>query len=113
VAPLLALLEIRNVFSEAACVRRLELLRVLDPLTSGRFHLTSRHIRVGKRRSGREMRIVDPWTVIGQAHVISTEEAQWIVNHRIDPRTLNERHQTILYYWIVYNMHTAELKLEA
>jgi len=52
-------------FGEAAGVRRLALLRVLDPINSGSVHLASRHIRVGKRRSGREMRIVDRGTVIG------------------------------------------------
>jgi len=90
VAQLLALFKISNVFSEAAGVRRLALLRVLDPIDSGRFHLASGHIRVGKRRSGREMRIVDIGTVIGEAHVIPTKEGQWIVNHRIDLRTFNE-----------------------
>ena len=92
VAQLLALFKIRNVFSEAAGVRRLALLRVLDPINSGRFHLARGHIRVGKRRSGREMRIVDIGTVIGQAHVIPTGEGQWILNHRIDLRTFNERY---------------------
>jgi len=87
VAQLLALFKIRNVFSEAASVRRLALLRVLDPINSGRFHLASGHIRVRKRRSGREKRIVDIGTVIGQAHVIPTGEGQWITNHRIDLRT--------------------------
>jgi len=90
VARLLAIFKIRNVFTEAAGVRHLALLRVLDPINSGRFHLASRHIRVGKRRSGREMRIVDIGTVIGQAHVIPAGEGQWIVNHRIDLPTFNE-----------------------
>jgi len=90
VAQLLAFFKIRNVISQAAGVRRLALLRVLDPINSGRFHLASGHIRVGKRCSGREMRIVDIGTVIGQALVIPTREGQWIVNHRIDLRTFNE-----------------------
>ena len=90
VAQLLALFKIRNVFGEAAGVRRLALLRVLELINSGRFHLASGHIRVGKRHSGREMRIVDIGTVLGQAHVIPTGEGQWIVNHRIDLRTFNE-----------------------
>jgi len=64
----------RHLFSEAAGVRRLALLHVLDPINSGRFHLATGHIRVGKRVSGREMRIVDIGTVIGQAHVIPTRE---------------------------------------
>ena len=90
VAQLLALFKIRNVFSEGAGVRCLALLCVLDPINSGRFHLASGHIQVGKRCSGREMRIVDIGTVIGQAQVIPTGEGQWMVNHRIDQQTFNE-----------------------
>jgi len=47
VAQFLALFKIRNIFSEAAGVRGLALLRVLDPINSGRFHLPSRHIQPG------------------------------------------------------------------
>jgi hypothetical protein len=36
------------------------------------------------------MRIVGIGAVIGQAHVITSGERQWIVNHRIDLRTFNE-----------------------
>jgi hypothetical protein len=87
---LVGLFKIRNILSEAAGVRRLALLRVLDPINAGRFHLASGHIRVGKRPGGRDIRIVDIGTVIGQAHVIPCGERQWIVNHRIDLRTFNE-----------------------
>jgi len=87
---MLPLQKIRNVFSEAAGVRLLELFRPLDPINSGRFHLPSRHIRVAKGHSGSEMRIVDIGTVIGQAHVMPTRESQWIVNHSIDLRMFNE-----------------------
>jgi len=90
VAQLLALFVIRNVFSEAAGVRCLSLLQVLDPINSGRFHHASEHIRVGKRRSDRHIRIVNIGTVTGQALLIPTGEGQWIVNHRIDMRTFNE-----------------------
>jgi len=55
VAQLLALFKIRNIFSEAAVVRGLPLLWVLDLINSRRFHLTSGHIRVGKQRSGQEI----------------------------------------------------------
>ena len=89
-ARLVGLFKIRNVLNGAAGVRRLALLRVLDLINAGRFHLASGHIRVGKRHSGRDMRIVDIGTVIGQAHVIPSGERQWIVNHRIDLRTFNE-----------------------
>jgi len=90
VAQLLALFKIRKLFSEAAGVRHLALLRVPDQIPSGIFHLASGHIRVGKRRSGGEMRIVNIRTVIGQAYVIPTGEGQWIVNHRFDLQTFNE-----------------------
>ena len=42
----------RNILSEAKGVRRLALLRVLDPINARRFHLASSHIRVGNRTSG-------------------------------------------------------------
>jgi len=48
VARVLALFKIGNVLSEAPGVHRLALVRVLDPINSGRFHLASGHIRVGK-----------------------------------------------------------------
>jgi len=110
VAQLLALLKIRKVLSEAAGVRHRALLAVLDRINSCRFCLTSRHIGVALRCSGREMRIVDIGTLIGQAQVIPAGEGQWIVNHRVDLETFNERYYIILYYWIV---HTAEVKLDA
>ena len=36
------------------------------------------------------MRIVNIGAVIGQEHVITCGERQWIVNHRIDLRTFKE-----------------------
>jgi len=65
VAQLLALFKIKKVVSQGASVRRQALLRVLDPINSGTFHLTSGHIPVGKRPIGREMRILDIGTVLG------------------------------------------------
>jgi len=90
VARLLTLFKIRNVLSEAAGVHRLALVRVLNPINSGRFHLASGHIRVGKQSTGRDMRIVGIGGVIGQGHVIVSGERQWIVNHRIDLWTFND-----------------------
>jgi len=87
---LLALFKKRNVLCEAAGVHQLALVRVLDPINGGRFHLASRHIQVGKRSTGRDMPIVPIGAVIGQAHVIPGGERQWIVNHRIDLRTFND-----------------------
>ena len=90
VARLLALFNIRNILSEAAAVHRLALVRILDPINGGRYHIPSGHIRVGNRINGRDMGIVSIGVVIGQAQVIPSGEKQWIVNHRIDLRTFNE-----------------------
>jgi len=90
VARLLALFKIRNIRSEAAAVHHPALVRILDPINGGRFHILSGHIRVGNRINGRDMRIVSIGAVIGQAQVIPRGEKQWIVNHRIDLRTFNE-----------------------
>ena len=89
-ANLVGLFKIRNVLSEAGGVRCLALLRVLNPIKAGRFHLASGHIRVGKQTSSGDMRIVDIGTVIGQAKLIPSGERQCIVNHRIDLQTFNE-----------------------
>jgi len=90
VARLLAPFKIRNILTEAAAVHRLALVRILDPINGGRFHIPSGHIRVGNRINGRDIRIVSIGAVIGQAQVIASGEKQWRVNHRIDLRTFNE-----------------------
>jgi len=90
VARLLALFKITNILSEAAAVHRLACVRILDPINGGRFHIPSRHFRVGNRIKGRDMRIVSIGAVIGQAQVIPSSEKQCIVNHPIDLRTFNE-----------------------
>jgi len=74
VARLLALFKIRNILSEAAAGHRLALVCILDPINGGRFHIPSRHIRVGNRINGRDMRIVSIGAVIGQAQVIPSGE---------------------------------------
>ena len=87
---MLALFKIRNILSEAAGVHRLALVRILDPINGGRFHIPRGHIRVGNRINGRDIRIVSIGAVIGQAQVIPIGDKQWIVNHRIDLRKFNE-----------------------
>jgi len=87
---LLALFKIRNVLSGAEDVHRLALVCILNPVGAGRFHCGSGHIRVSKQPNGRDVRILGIGAVIGQAHVITSRERQWIVNHRIDLRTFNE-----------------------
>jgi len=54
VARLLALFNIRNILREAAAVHHLALVRILDPITGGRFHILSGHtsIQVGNRING-------------------------------------------------------------
>jgi len=74
VARLLALFQIRNILSEAAAVHHLALVRILDPINGGRFHILSGHIRVGNLIHGRDMRIVSIGAVIGQAQVIPSGE---------------------------------------
>jgi len=90
VAQLLALFKIRHIPSEAAAVHRLAFVCILDPITGGRFHIPSGHIRVGNRINRRDMPIVSKGAVIGPAQVIPSGEKQWIVNHRIDLSTFNE-----------------------
>jgi len=90
VARLLALFKIRNILSEAAGIHRLALVRILNPINGGRFHISCGHIRVGNRINGRDMRILRIGAVIGQAQVMPSGKKQWIVNHRIDLRTFNE-----------------------
>ena len=90
VARLLALFKIRKILSEAAPVNHLALVRILNLINRGRFHIPSGHILVGNRINGRDMRIVSIGAVIGQAQVIPSREQQWIVKHRIDLRTFNE-----------------------
>ena len=89
VTRLLAGFQIKYVLCEAARVHWLALVQVLDQINDSRFHLTIGHIRVGKRSTGPDMRIVGTGAVIEQAHVISSGERQWIVNYRIDLETFN------------------------
>jgi len=92
VARLLAHFKIRNSLSEAAAGHRLALVRILDPINGGMYHIPSGHIRVGNRLNGPDMRVVSRGAVIGQAQVISSREKQRIVNQRIDLRTFNEKY---------------------
>jgi len=102
VARLLALLMIRNILSAAAAVHCLALVRILDLMNGGRFHIPRGHIRVGSRINARDMRIVSIGAVFGQAPVIPSGKKQWIVNHRIDLRTFNEIYQIILCNYVQY-----------
>ena len=88
VARLVGLFKIRNVRTEL--VSRLAFVQVLDPVNGGRFHGPSKHIRVCRRRNGRDMRIIDIGVVVGQAHVVPYGDGQWLVNHWIDLRTFND-----------------------
>jgi len=55
VARLLALFKKRNILSEAGAVNHLALVRILDPINGGRFHIPSGHIRVSNRINIRDM----------------------------------------------------------
>jgi len=74
VARLLALFKISNILSEVAAVHRLALVRILDPINGGRFHIPSGHLRVGNWINGRDIRIVSIGAVIGQGQVIPSSE---------------------------------------
>ena len=88
VARLVGLFKIRNVRTEV--VSRLAFVQVLDPVNGGRFHGASGHIRVCRRRNGRDMMKIDIGVVVGQAQVVPYGNGQWLVNHRIDLRTFND-----------------------
>ena len=68
VARMVELFKIRNVRTEV--ISRLAFVPVLDLVNGGRFHGASRYIRVCRRRTGRDMRIIDIGVVVGQAHVV-------------------------------------------
>ena len=78
----------RNVRTEV--VSWLAFVQVHIPVNSGRFHWASGHIRVCRRRNGRDMRIIHIGVVVGQAHVVPYGDGQWLVNHWIDLRTFND-----------------------
>ena len=85
---LVGLFKISNVRTQV--VSRLAFVQVLDPVNSGRFHGASGHIRVCRRRNGRDMRIIDIGVVVGQAPVVPYGDGQLLVNHQIDLRTFND-----------------------
>ena len=88
VARLVGLFKRRNVRTEVVCW--VGFVQVLDPVNGGRFQAASGHIRVCKRRNGRDMRIIVIGVVVGQAHVVPYGDGQWLVNHQIDLRTFND-----------------------
>jgi len=92
----------RNILSEAAAVHHLSLVRILDPINGGRFHIPSGQIRVSNWINGRDMRTVSIGALIGQAPVIPTRKKQSIVNHRIDLSTFNEIYEIILSKYVQY-----------
>ena len=85
VACLVGLFKIRNVRKEV--VSRLAFVHVLDLVNGGRFHGATGHIRLCRRRNGRDIRIIDIGVVVGPAHVVPYRDEQWVVNHRIDQQT--------------------------
>ena len=88
VARLVGHFKIRNVPTEV--VSRLAFVQVLDLVNGGRFNGPSGHIRLCRRRNGRDRRIIDIGVLVGQAHLVPYRDGQWLVNHRIDLRTFND-----------------------
>ena len=99
---MLAVFKITNILSEATAVHRLASVHILDPIHSGRFHITSGNIQVGNRIKGRDMRIFSMGAAIRQAQVIPSGKRQWIVNHRIDLRMFNKYIKLFYPKWIQY-----------
>jgi len=67
VARLPALFKIRKLLSEATAVHRLTLVRILNLINGGRFHIPSGDIHVGNWINDQDMGIVSIGVVIGQA----------------------------------------------
>jgi len=88
-AKLVALLKIRDYRSDDT-VRWVAGVQILTTVNSGR--LSDQHGLVGvqMREDARGFTIVDIGTIIGLAHVIQEEDRRWLINSRIDLRTLNK-----------------------
>jgi len=88
-AQLVALLKISDPRS-AETVRRLAGVQLLTPVNSGRLSDLHGLVTVQMREDTRWFTIVDIGTILGLAHLIPEEDRRWLVNSRIDLRTLNQ-----------------------
>ena len=88
-AKLVALFKIRDFTCENA-VRRVAAVRMLSAVNSGFPSDIHGLVTVQMRADAREFTIVDIGTIHGLAHLMSEGERHWLVNSRIDLRTVNE-----------------------
>jgi len=88
-AKLVALLKIRDPRFEDT-VRPVAGVQLLTPVNSGHLSDLHRWVTVQMRENHRGFTIVDIGTILGVAHLIPEEDRRWLVNSRIDLRTLNE-----------------------
>jgi len=93
-AKLVALVKITDYTCENA-VPRVAAVRMLSAVNSGFPWDIHGLVTVQMREDSREFRIVDVGTIHGLAHLIPEGERPWLVNSRIDLRTLNEVYQGI------------------
>jgi len=88
-AKLVALLKIWDYRSDDT-VRHVAGIQMLTPVNSGRLSDLHGLVRVHIREDTRGFTIVDLGTMLKLAHLIPEEERRWLVNSRIDLRTLKE-----------------------
>jgi len=82
-------LKIRDYRSDDT-VGRVAWVQMLTPVNSE--HLSDQHglVTVEMREDAQRFTIVDIGTILGLVHLIQEEDRCWLINSRIDSRTLNE-----------------------
>jgi len=88
-AKLVALFKIRDYRSDDT-VRRVAGVPMMTPVNSELLSYLHGLVTVQMRKDTRGSTIVDIGTIPGLAHLISEEDRHWLVNSRIDLRTVNE-----------------------
>ena len=88
-AKLLVLFKILNPTCDGA-VQHIASVQMLSPVNSGRVSDVHGLVTVQQREDAREFTLVDVGKILGLAHLIPEADRRWLVNNRIDLRTLNE-----------------------
>ena len=89
-ARLIALFKIRSVYMQEDTVCHLAGVQFLSVVDSGRPSDTHGLVTIQLREVTRELTIVDIGTILGLVHLIPEIDQCWLVNSRIDLRTVNE-----------------------
>ena len=90
-AKLVALLKIRDYrYDNTDTVRQVAGVQMLTPVNSGCLSEQHGLVTVQMREDARGLTIVDIGTILGLADLIPEEDRRWLVNSRIDLRTLNQ-----------------------